>query len=257
MHIYDPAYAARPGSNFPVLSGALTDYLALQKRLGLSRTVVVQPTAYDDDNRCTLAAMAQLAEARGVAIVSPGASDAEIAGLDALGMRGVRYHMLPGGGVSWDSMHAMASRVASLGWHVQLQLEGAELAERAPLLSVLPCDLVVDHIGRFRAPVAADDPNWLALRRLVDGGRCWVKLSAPYHGSKSGPPHYADIGALARQLARAAPERMLWASNWPHPSLKADFPDDAGMLDLLSEWAPDAEARRRILVDNPARLYRF
>lgn len=257
MHIYDPAYQALPGSNFPALSGSLADYRALQQRLGLTRTVVVQPTAYGTDNRCTLAAMAQLGAARGVAIVAMEASDAEIARLDALGMRGIRYHMLPGGGVTWGSLPAMAARVAGFGWHAQLQFEGREFAARAPLLARLACDVVIDHIGRFRGPVAADDANWAALRRLVDGGRCWVKLSAPYHGSRSGPPRYQDIGALAGELVRAAPERMLWASNWPHPSLKADFPDDAALLDLLGEWAPEAATRQRILVDNPARLYGF
>lgn len=257
MHIYDPAYQALPGSNFPALSGALADYRKLQQRLGLARNVVVQPTAYGADNSCTLAAMAQLGDARGVAIVAPAASAAEIGRLNARGMRGIRYHMLPGGGVTWDSLPAMAARVAGLGWHAQLQFEGHEFAARAPLLAKLPCDVVIDHIGRFRGPLAADDANWAALRRLVDGGRCWVKLSAPYHGSRNGPPHYADIGALARELARAAPERMLWASNWPHPSLKDSFPDDAGLLDLLAEWAPNAAARQRILVDNPAQLYGF
>lgn len=257
MHIYDPAYQALPGSNFPALSGSLADYRALQQRLGLTRTVVVQPTAYGADNRCTLAAMAQLGAARGVAIVAMEASDAEIARLDAQGMRGIRYHMLPGGGVIWDSLPAMAARVAAFGWHVQLQSEGHEFAARAPLLARLPCDVVIDHIGRFRGPVAADDANWAALRRLVDGGRCWVKLSAPYHGSQSGPPRYQDLGALACELVRAAPERMLWASNWPHPSLRDNFPDDAQLLDLLAEWAPDEATRQRILVDNPARLYGF
>ncbi|MEK6593692.1 MAG: amidohydrolase family protein [Pseudomonadota bacterium] len=257
MHIYDPAYQALPGGNFPALSGALADYRKLQQRLGLSRTVVVQATAYGADNSCTLAAMAQLPDVRGVAIVATAVSDAEIGRLNALGMRGIRYHLLPGGGVTWDSLVTMAARVAGFGWHVQLQFEGLEFAARAPLLASLPCDIVIDHIGRFRGPVAADDANWAALRRLVDGGRCWVKLSAPYHGSRSGPPYYEDIGALARELVRAAPERMLWASNWPHPSLKSNFPDDAGLLDLLAEWASSEAARQRILVDNPAKLYGF
>lgn len=258
MHIYDPLYRALPGTNFPAQPATLAHYLELRQRLGLTRAVVVQPTAYGSDNRCTLAAMTALGDsARGVAIVETGAPDAEIARLTALGMRGIRYHMLAGGGVTWDSMAQMAARVAPHGWHVQVQAEGSDWARHEALLAGLPCAVVIDHIGRFRAPVAADDPNWRALRRLVDGGRCWVKLSAPYHGSASAAPRYDDIGELARMLLRAAPERMLWATNWPHPSLQSGFPDEAALLDLLADWAPNEAARRMTLVDNPARLYGF
>jgi D-galactarolactone isomerase len=151
----------------------------------------------------------------------------------------------------------MAARAAGFGWHVQLQLEGHEIGARASLLAKLPCNLVIDHIGRFPGPVAENDANWAALRRLVDSGRCWVKLSAPYYGSRSGPPDYEDIGAMARELIVAGPGRMLWASNWPHPSLKNNFPDDAGLLDLLAQWTLDEATRQRILVANPAQLYGF
>lgn len=258
MHIYTAGYAVRAGTSAPSRPATLADYRKLQQRLGLARTVIVHPSAYGFDNRCTLAAMAGLGDhARGVAIVDPAASDGEFARLNALGMRGLRYHMMPGGPLGWDTVETMAPRVAPLGWHLQFQFEGHEFASRAPRLAQLPCDFVIDHIGRFTAPIDLDDGNVRALRKLVDSGRCWVKLSAPYHGSRSGPPHYADIGAIAAALVRQAPDRMLWASNWPHPSLKQDFPDEAALLDLLAEWAPDAATREKILVANPARLYGF
>jgi D-galactarolactone isomerase len=261
MHIFEPAYKPLPGANFPSMPGTVAEYRKLRARLGITRTVIVQPTAYGNDNRCTLAAMQALADGqhqtRGVAIIFPGDSDAEIARLDALGMRGIRYHMLPGGGVSWDTLKAMAARVAAHGWHVQLQMDGREITAREALLQALPCDIVIDHIGRFMQPVAADDAGWKAFRRLVDGGRCWVKLSAPYHGSRTGAPRYEDAGALAMELIRAAPERMLYATNWPHPSLKNNFPDDAALLDLLGAWAGSEAVRERILVANPAQLYGF
>ncbi|MBM3374274.1 MAG: amidohydrolase [Betaproteobacteria bacterium] len=261
MHIFEPQYVPRPGGNVPAMPGNIAAYRALRARLGITRTVIVQPTAYGNDNRCTLAAMQALADdrhqTRGVAIVLPEDSDAEIARLGAAGIRGLRYHLLPGGWVQWDTLAAMAARVAAQGWHVQIQCDGRELAQREALLRTLSCDIVIDHIGRFMQPVAVDDPGWLALQRLVDGGRCWVKLSAPYHGSQSGPPRYEDAAELARQLIRAAPERMLYASNWPHPSLKSDFPDDAALLDLIGDWAGSEALRQRILVDNPAQLYGF
>ena len=258
MHIYTPGYALRPGANAPSQPATLDDYRKVQRRLGLSRAVIVQPSAYGFDNGCTLAAMAALGDAaRGVAIVDPAAPDTELARLEGLGMRGLRYHMMPGGPLGWDTVETMAARVAPLGWHLQFQFEGSELSAGERALARLPCDVVIDHIGRFRAPVALDDENVRALFRLVESGRCWIKLSAPYHGSRVGPPRYDDIGVVARALVELAPERLLWATNWPHPSLERDFPDEAALLALLAEWAPDAAVREQILVTNPARLYRF
>jgi len=258
MHIYTPGYALRPGASTSSQPATLADYRKLQQRLGLTRTVIVQPSAYGFDNSCTLAAMAEAgANARGIAIVDPAAPDDEFARLTKLGMRGLRYHMLRGGPLGWDTVETMAVRVAPHGWHLQFQFEGSEMAAHAPRLAKLPCDFVIDHIGRYTAPITLENENVRALFRLVDRGRCWVKLSAPYHGSRAGPPHYADIGAIAMALVKQAPERMVWASNWPHPSLKKDFPDESVLLDLLAEWAPDAATRVKILVANPARLYGF
>jgi D-galactarolactone isomerase len=125
------------------------------------------------------------------------------------------------------------------------------------MLAKLPCSLVIDHIGRFTAPVDNSTPGVRAMHRMLDSGRCWVKLSAPYHGSRSGPPGYEDIGALARELVRRWPERLLSATNWPHPSVTGEPPDDLALFSLLEEWAPNEATRRRILVENPETLYGF
>jgi D-galactarolactone isomerase len=261
MHIFDPGYQQLPGTNLPSIPGTTVEYRKLRARLGITRTVIVQPAAFGNDNRCTLEAMKALTDdthqTRGVAIVQPGDSDDEIARLTEAGIRGIRYHLLPYGGVSWDTLNEMAARVAPHGWHVQLQMDGRELAGREAMLKALPCDIVIDHIGRFMQPVAADDPAWKVMRNLVDSGRCWVKLSAPYHGSKTGAPRYEDAGATAMELIRAAPERMLYATNWPHPSLKNNLPDDASLLDQVNEWSGSEAVRHKILVDNPAKLYGF
>ena len=261
MHIFEPGYKQLPGTNLPSIPGTTADYRKLRARLGITRTVIVQPAAFGNDNRCTLEAMKALTDdthqTRGVAIVQPGDSDDEIARLTEAGIRGIRYHLLPYGGVSWDTLNTMAVRVAPHGWHVQLQMDGRELVGREAMLKALPCDIVIDHIGRFMQPVAADDPAWKVMRNLVDSGRCWVKLSAPYHGSRTGAPRYEDAGATAMELIRAAPERMLYATNWPHPSLKNNLPDDASLLDLVNEWSGSEAVRQKILVDNPAKLYGF
>src|SRR5439155_24428744 len=120
----------------------------------------------------------------------------------------------------------------------------------------LPGILVVDHVGKFHAPVPTEHPGFRALLRLVEHGRTYVKLSAPYHSSKLGPP-WRDIGAHAKVLLSAAPDRMLWATNWPHPSPGTVKPDDAAVLDMLLDWVPDEAVRRKVLVDNPAGLYGF
>src|SRR5262245_55949089 len=234
-------------------------YREMCRRLGIERTVVVQPTTYGRDNRCTLDAIAALgANARGIAVVDEAVADAELDRLTRAGIRGVRFHMLPGGALAWDSLEATAVRVQACGWHVQLQLDGRELVEREALIRRFPGTLVIDHTGKFLEPVAPDHAAFKVLLALVDNGRTYVKLSAPYEVSKVGPPYYGDVGALAKALVRAAPERMLWASNWPHPSSAADNkPDDATLLDVLLDWVPDETVRRRILVDNPARLYGF
>jgi len=151
----------------------------------------------------------------------------------------------------------MAARVAAFGWHVQLQCESRELSEHEAIITRLPCDLVIDHMGRFEAATPADDKDWRLLMKLLATGRCWVKLSGPYYGSKSGPPLYADKARIAKELIKAAPERMVWASNWPHPSYKKNFPDEGKLLDTLAEWTQDEALRKKILVTNPAKLYGF
>jgi D-galactarolactone isomerase len=191
-------------------------------------------------------------------VVEPSASDAELERLTAAGARGIRFHMLKGGVLPWDVLEEMAARVHDVGWHVQLQCNGRELPEREALLKRLPGDLVIDHVGRFMDPVPHGHAAFACLLRLLESGRTWVKLSAPYESSRAGPPAYEDVAPLARALVGAAPERVLWASNWPHPGhTDLALRDDARLLDLLLEWAPEAATRHRILVENPAALYGF
>jgi D-galactarolactone isomerase len=194
------------------------------------------------------------AGARGVAVVQPDAPEAELERLTRLGVRGVRYFMLPGGALGWDTLERVAARVRPFGWHVQLQLDGRELPHYRERLERLPVDLVIDHNGKFLEPVAVEHRAFQALLGLLDSGRVWVKLAAPYETSKVGPPGYDDVSVLSRALVRRNPQRCLWASNWPHPNRNPQ-PSNAAMLDLLLDWAGDEETSRKILVDNPAQLY--
>jgi D-galactarolactone isomerase len=257
MHIYDQREPLVAQAIFKPPHAPLVDYRAVQRALGLERAVVVQPNGYGFDNRITLEALAALGAAgRAVATVPPEVADAELERMTQAGVRGARFHLLPGGMLGWDALAPLAARIAAFGWHVQLQLDGRELPRYAPALASLPVPLVIDHNGKFLEPVATDHPAFQTLLRLLGGGNTWVKLSAPYETSREGPPHYADVGKLARALVRANPERCVWASNWPHPG-REPRPDSAALLDLLLEWADDDATRRRILVDNPAALYGF
>ena len=260
MHIYGPPdrYPVAPSNPSPVPFAAdIAAYRAVRARLGLTRTVVVQPAAYGLDNACTLDAVAALGQARAVVAVTPDTPEAELARLHAAGARGARAFMLKGAVVGWDGLPALAARVAPLGWHLQLQFDGGAMPDRAALIRALPCDVVIDHLGRFHDPVPPEAPAVRALLGLLETGRVWVKASSPYGVSRRGPPGYEDVAAIARAVIAAAPERIVWGSNWPHPNAPEPKPEEAPLLDLLGAWAPDEAVRRAILVDNPARLYGF
>jgi D-galactarolactone isomerase len=258
MHFYGQAGAGAPGT---VLAGHFTveDYREqIQKRLGVERVIVVQANAYRDDNRVAVDAMRKLGKsAKGVAVVKPDVADAELDRLTKAGMCAVRIMTLHGGMLGFDVMDAVVARVHPFGWHANLQLDGRQLPEYEAQIKRLPGKFVIDHTGKFLEPVKEDSAPFKSLLRLVDTGRCWVKLSAPYETSRTGAPKYEDVGRLARALVRHAPERMMWASNWPHPSARQNLPRDEDLLDLLADWAPEEATRRKILVDNPAELYGF
>ena len=261
MHFFDSHYPLAEKARRKEKDATVAEYREVQRHLGLQRVVVVQPTAYGRDNRCTLDAIAQIGpDARGIAVVDTSITDAELERLTKGGIRGVRFRMLDTPELPWEMLGEMAARIAAFGWHIQFQMDGRYLEEREALLKGLPGTVVIEHIGKFLEPVPVEHPGFRALARLVDTGRFWVKLSGAYMLSKSGPPLYSDIGVLAKELARRAPERMVWASNWPHPNLKSHggpLPDDALLLDLLLDWAPDEKIRNRILATNPAELYGF
>jgi D-galactarolactone isomerase len=151
----------------------------------------------------------------------------------------------------------LSHRVADLGWHVQIHMKGEQIAGIEDLLLRLPSSIVFDHMGRIAQPDATRQPGYQTIRKLLDQGRTWVKLSGAYMETKVGPPSYADTTALAQDLAKAAPERMIWGSDWPHPTMQQEKPDDAVLFDLLAEWVPEEAIRTRVLALNPETLYGF
>ena len=263
MHIYDgERFApARPGTQSRMQSNATAaDYRLLQQRNGTTRTVIVTPAAYVTDNRVTLDAIAQLgaANTRGVAVLHPSVTDAELKVLADGGIRGIRFTVFDpaSAAVSIDMIEPLAKRVADLGWHVQIHMRADQIVENADLLQRLPTHVVFDHMGRLPQPTPLDHPAYKIIRAMLDTGRTWMKLSGAYMDTRVGAPTYADKLAVAQAYLKAAPERMVWGSDWPHPTEK-EKPNDAALFDLLSEWAPEPALRERILVTNPAALYGF
>jgi D-galactarolactone isomerase len=260
MHIYDPArFALAPSPRVAPTNAAVDQYRLLQKRIGTTRVVIVTPRNYATDNRATVDAIARLRNARGVAVLHPDVSDAELKRLNAAGIRGTRFSLGdPATAVVTPEMvEPMAKRVAPLGWHLQMNMGGEQIVAMADLLRRLPTPLVFDHLGIPPLPAGIAHPSHAILRGLLDQGRAWVKLSGAYLNSRSGPP-YPEATAIAQDFVKAAPERLVWGSDWPHPTSPGPAkPNDAMLFDLLSEWAPNAAVRHRILVENPIKLYGF
>ena len=258
IHIYD----ARFQSAAPALPNAtVADYQLFQKRIGTSRVVIVTPRNYVVDNAVTVEAIRQLGSgnARGVGVLRPTVTDAELKSLNDGGIRGIRFTVgdPKGAVVSIDLIEPLAKRIADHGWHVQLNMTRDQIVENAELLRRLPTQIVFDHLGQLKPPAGTDHPAYGVIRSLVDKGRAWVKLSGAYSNTQIGPPTYADATKVAQAYVKAAPERLVWGSDWPHPSEAQHKPDDAVLFDLLAVWAPDEATRNRILVDNPQALYGF
>jgi predicted TIM-barrel fold metal-dependent hydrolase len=263
MHIYDGDRfpPARPGPQSRMQSdAAVAQYRLLQKRNGTTRTVIVTPAAYVTDNGVTLDGIEQLGRAntRGVAVLHPTVTDAELKALADGGIRGIRFTVFDpkSAAVSVDMIAPLAKRVADLGWHVQIHMRGDQIVENAALLEGLPTQVVFDHMGRLPQPAPLEHAAFGIIRRMLDKGRTWMKLSGGYMDTNVGHPTYADKLGVAQAYIKAAPERVVWGSDWPHPTEK-DKPNDAMLFDLLAEWAPDEAQRRRILVTNPEALYGF
>jgi predicted TIM-barrel fold metal-dependent hydrolase len=258
FHIYDNRFPPAPGG-LPAPDASPNDYRALQRRIGTTRGVVIQPSLYGVDNRPTLEGMAALGpDFRGVAVVNSSVTDAELQRLHGLGIRGIRFNLAQAGATTLDMLEPLSQRVDALGWHCQINMPGDKIVAAADTFQRIRGKLVFDHLAHCPQPAGVESETFKLIRRLLDKGNTWVKLSGAYADTKIGPPSYSDSSAVARAFAAAAPTRMVWGSDWPHPTEKPDNkPDDALLFDLLTVWMPDEVVRKRVLVDNPADLYDF
>jgi predicted TIM-barrel fold metal-dependent hydrolase len=258
-HVYDARFPPAPAATLRPPDASIEDYRQLQRRLGLTRNVVVQPSTYGTDNRLLVESLKAFGPtARGICMLDATVTPAELKRLHEAGIRGVRFGTRLPGGASMDDMAPVARKVADLGWHIQLVSEGDKIVELADVLKSVPVPVVFDHMGHLPEPAGPDHPGFRVIADLIEKNGAHVKLTGAYILSKVGPPTYADRSRLARAFVKLAPERMVWGSDWPHPTSPADAkPDDAVLLDLLADWAPDPKTQAQILVSNPAKLYGF
>jgi predicted TIM-barrel fold metal-dependent hydrolase len=260
-HIYSSRFKVDPNSTLRPGDASVADYRLLQKRIGTSRNVIVQPSTYGIYNDGLIEALGECGPtARSVAVVNANVTDDELKRLDAARVRGVRFNLAtPGGATTIEMLEPVAKRIAPMGWHVQFNMSAEATLAAKDVLNRLPCPIVFDHLAHMPQPAGAGHPAFAMVVDLLQKGKAWVKLSGAYQDTKVGPPTYADTIPLVQAYVKAAPERLVWGSDWPHPSeqSKPALPDDALLFDLLAQWVPDEAVRNRILVDNPAKLYGF
>lgn len=274
VHVFpDPArFPFAQNRTYTPPAATADDLLDLQRSLRLDRVVIVQPSIYGTDNRATLDGMRQLGpqRARGVAVIDEGTSAAQLDEMHGAGVRGVRVNLETAGVVdpvaSGRKLQDTVRQVAGRGWHVQTYTRLAIVDALKDQLLAMPVPIVVDHFGGARGERGADQPGFAALLDLVRSGKAYVKISGAYRSSARAP-EFKDVAPLARALIQANPDRIVWGTDWPHSHSNSGRPaqeisppiaiDDGLLLNQFAEWAPDAAIRRKILVDNPARLYGF
>ena len=256
-----------PGETFPYArerkytpSDAPKETLfALRDFLGFERNVIVQGTCHGTDNRALVDALRSSAgRARGVASLTREVTDAQVAELHEAGVRGVRFNFVKRlvDVTPPEDLLAIALRIAPFGWHVVVYFEAADLPELEPFFASLPTRVVVDHMGRPDVRQPVDGPEFERFVRFMQAhGNVWSKVSGAERLSVNGPPSYADFAPFARRIVQEFPDRVLWGTDWPHPNMKSHMPDDGDLVDLLPCIAPTPELQRRLLVDNPMRLY--
>lgn len=231
---------------------------ALRDRLGFARNVIVQASCHGTDNRATLNAIVRSeGRARGVAVVDPAITDAELDALHAGGMRGVRFNFLKRlvDDAPKDKFLEVAKRIERLGWHVVIYFEAELLEELTPFMEAIPVTIVIDHMGRPDVSQGPDGPEMAAFRSfLAAHPTVWTKVSCAERLSAQGPP-FDDFATAVAPLVAQFQDRVLWGTDWPHPNMQDAIPDDGALVDLIPRLAPTAELQKKLLVDNPMRLY--
>ena len=259
------AHVLGPPSKYPYVANrsytppdALpSDFLRMLNVLGMERMVVVQASCYGEDNRRTIDAVQELGmhRARGVVMVGASIAESELQAMHDKGVRATRFITTAKGGPTLHQLKDVAARIAPFGWPIEMYIPTHVWHEVLPIVERLPVPVVFDHMGGMMADTPPGDPVFKRIIALLESGRCWTKLTG-YRPSVQGPP-YDDVAPLARYIIAHAPDRCVWGSDWPHTAIEGYMPDDGKLLDQLGTWVDDNATLAKILVDNPANLYKF
>ncbi|MGH8263627.1 MAG: amidohydrolase family protein [Steroidobacterales bacterium] len=261
-HIFGPGdkYPYAPDRTYTPPDAPLSRFRELQSILGLERAVLVNASCHGTDNTVIVDAIAQSGgRYRGVANADDSFTEQDFEGLNAQGFRGVRFNFVKhlGGMPDMAEFHRIIARIRPFGWHVDLHFDAGDLVEHAGLLAQLPVPYIIDHMGRVPTKAGLEQEPFRRLLGVArDNEHCWVKISGAERISSAGPP-FSDAAPFARALIEAAPDRILWGTDWPHPNIARHMPNDGDLVDLIPRYAPDGATQRRVLIDNPHRLYQF
>jgi len=264
VHVFERRYRLSPGRGYNPPESTLDDLKRLHSILGIDRVVFTQPSVYGTDNSAILDGMAALnAEAPGrarcVVAITMDVSEKELARLDTLGARGVRLNTDNKGGmpIELGNISELASKIAPFGWHIEFLFPGKEIPDLMPVFSGLSVPISIGHFAYQPATAGIDAPGFKALVELVRRGNTWVKISGANRVSASDLPPYDDVKPMARALAEAAPDRIMWGTDWPHPNKYVANPNDGDLVDAFGDWITDQTLRHKIMVETPAKFYRF
>ena len=264
VHVFEKKYPLSPGRGYNPPDSTLADLKHLHATLGVDRVVFTQPSVYGTDNSAILDGMNALNKdtpnrARCVVAIPMDIGDDELAALDKAGARGVRLNLDNKGGMpfSLDRMNELEARIKPFGWHIEWLFPGKDILDLMPVFKAHTVPMSIAHFAYQPATAGVKAPGFQALLDLVRGGNCWIKISGANRVSETDLPPYDDVKPMAHALIAAAPERIVWGTDWPHPNKYEVNPNDGDLVDAFGDWVADDTMRRRIMVDNPAAFYRF
>ena len=264
VHVFEPGYALSPGRGYNPPTSTLADLKHLHATLGIDRVVFTQPSVYGTDNAAILDAMAALNaqtphRARAVVALGMDVTEKQLAALDASGVRGVRLNFDNKGGmpIGIAQIPELAARIRPFGWHLEFLFPGKDIVELMPVFAALAVPMSIAHFAYQPASAGVAAAGFRALIELARRGNTWIKISGANRVSATDLPPYDDVKPMAQALIEAAPERIMWGTDWPHPNKYVANPNDADLVDALGDWVSEDSLRRRIMVDTPAAFYRF
>jgi predicted TIM-barrel fold metal-dependent hydrolase len=264
VHVFEPGYPLSPARGYNPPDSTLADLRHLHATLGIGRVVFTQPSIYGIDNSAILDAMGKLnaetpGRARAVVALDMNFTEKQLAALDASGVRGVRLNTDNKGGmpIELEQVPELAARIRPFGWHLEFLFPGKDILELMPVFTALKVPMSIAHFAYQPATAGVGAPGFRALLDLVRRGNTWIKISGANRVSRGDLPPYDDVKPMAQALVEAAPDRIMWGTDWPHPNKYVANPNDGDLVDAFGDWVADEAMRRRIMVDTPAAFYRF